>query len=49
MGSGESSRLEVEVGASSAQDSGAAEMWTFEPHVAEQIYLDWLDEVRAID
>ena len=25
-------------------DSGAAEMWTFEPHVAEQIYLDWLDE-----
>jgi hypothetical protein len=25
-------------------DSGDAEMWTFEPHVAEQIYLDWLNE-----
>jgi hypothetical protein len=25
-------------------DSGEAEMWTFEPHVAEQIYLAWLKE-----
>ncbi len=25
-------------------DSGREEMWTFEPHVAEQIYLDWIRE-----
>lgn len=25
-------------------DSGDAEMWTFEPHVAEQIYLEWIHE-----
>jgi hypothetical protein len=25
-------------------DSGQEEMWTFEPHVAEQIYLQWLAE-----
>ncbi len=25
-------------------DSGAEEMWTFEPHVAEQVYLNWIHE-----
>ena len=27
-----------------SRDSGEDEMWTFEPHVAEQIYRDWLKE-----